>query len=488
MAGPRQLVVRFATDLKNFVTERVSRGLEDVGEDAREASDRLERMGDSAEQAARELDNSFDRIRRASRSTGDDLRRVEDDAREGFDGVREEASQTGRETAASFDGTFESIGDGFQELAANAGASFGPVGLAVGVVAAGALGTFAMKAEAAKEEAASLGDAMQSVNSGASSMGEAVYEFLDALDVKRFQAWADAAEQAGVSVETYVEATLGSVEAQQAVTAGMADQERQGNSLSNWLRDFQSEIHARNQADADTMKNIPLLGAAQQWWTDLLGSGADVTAEYAEQERQKNEQLEAGRVAAEQSAEATDALKNVTSEAAESVSESYKDAEGNVVYSLDQIGAALDAQTEAARNYASNVASALQRGVSQEAVSYLMELPDGGRRAFQELNGATADQIAKLNGQVDNFHLAEDITEDIRNQKGPTAAAAGENVRAAEGVINNANLNANIRVTSSGAADVAATLARLTGDRTVRITASLVGGAAQYLQGSRRLS
>ncbi|MPT14039.1 MAG: hypothetical protein E2601_03895 [Microbacterium sp.] len=110
--------------------EGVGDELKDVGRDGERSLDGIE---DALKDMKRQSDRTFDDI-------GDAGARGFAKAEEGVKGLKDEAMQSARETAASFDGSFESIAELGQEVAANAFADFGPAGAAAGLAVAAAAG------------------------------------------------------------------------------------------------------------------------------------------------------------------------------------------------------------------------------------------------------------------------------------------------------------------------------------------------------------
>lgn len=124
----------------------LSDALDDVVQVGGDAGDEL---GDGMRDAARDVRVSGSRIEQVMRDVADTSRREADrgsdavkrEYGEGFDELRDEAKQSGREAAASFSGGLEDVGDFAQETIANGLSGFGPIGLAAGIGLAAAVGT-----------------------------------------------------------------------------------------------------------------------------------------------------------------------------------------------------------------------------------------------------------------------------------------------------------------------------------------------------------
>jgi hypothetical protein len=192
--------------------DQLERGLED----AQDATERLKR---ETKQTADAIDREFrDSYRKVSTTSKDSL----GDATRATEDLRDEASQTGREMAASFKEPADAL-DAVQELAANALTGLGPAGVIAGTGAAVGIGLAISALETGQEAADKLKEKLGSmyqdaVTEGRKYLDEAqiiagVQDILFNPDQKTIyeQATKDA-ETLGVSVNDVLRAQAGDQE------------------------------------------------------------------------------------------------------------------------------------------------------------------------------------------------------------------------------------------------------------------------------------
>lgn len=136
-AGKSDDDIKDALRTMGLSAKQAERAVEGIGDEFRDA-------GRDGERALDGIEDSLKDVQRRSKDTFDDIgdssARGFEKAEEGVKGLKDEAMQSARETAASFDGSFESIAELGQEVAANAFADFGPAGAAAGLAVAAAAG------------------------------------------------------------------------------------------------------------------------------------------------------------------------------------------------------------------------------------------------------------------------------------------------------------------------------------------------------------
>jgi hypothetical protein len=142
MASDNGIDVKISADTRDFednvkdaaeALEKIADNLDDVGTGSKDV-DKVEKSISDLNKTAMQADDKL------GRTFGKNFRKNTGDAKGGLTELKDEASQTARETAASFDGTATSIVDMFQEVAANAFRGFGPAGAAAGLAAAAGIG------------------------------------------------------------------------------------------------------------------------------------------------------------------------------------------------------------------------------------------------------------------------------------------------------------------------------------------------------------
>jgi chromosome segregation ATPase len=205
-----------------------------------------------------------------------------DEANEGMDDLRGEASSTSAEVAASFDGSIESIAGGFQELAANAFAGFGPAGQLAGLAAAAGIGLVISGLQKSADEA---NEAKQAVIDLAAEIRDAggrveevdwttkFQEFGDTVvDTKSwFELWqdssvtaleraADVAEDTGLSFEDVFKGMAGDVpsatRALDDLNAKIAAQEKVVAKLTPVTDEYQTARIEANAAEYDALRAL----------------------------------------------------------------------------------------------------------------------------------------------------------------------------------------------------------------------------------------
>jgi hypothetical protein len=149
--------------------DQLERGLED----AQDATERLKR---ETKQTADAIDREFrDSYRKVSSTSKDSL----GDAKRATQDLSDEASETGREMAASFKEPADAL-DAMQELAANALVGLGPAGVIAGGAAALGIGVVTEVLQTQQEEADKLKEAMAGAYQEAVSEGR---KYLDEAQI-----------------------------------------------------------------------------------------------------------------------------------------------------------------------------------------------------------------------------------------------------------------------------------------------------------------
>lgn len=285
--------IKFLANLVSFLrgTRDMASHLDEVGDALTDVADRAQSAGDDAG------DGLADGIRPARRSVDDllgDFKRLEREARDsgkgagdgirrgvgdGLDGLKDEASQSARETAASFSGEFSDVGEFAQETIANGLAGLGPIGLAAGIGVAAAFGTGMANMEAETERAEQrVSDMYQAMlEAGSRYMTESALQSASQALADDAAQWAlalERQEESGVEVSTILRAMVGDLDAaaivrEQLRTKAEAEKEaiRQG---------ADSE-----QVKADRIDAVNVKLAASTEWLDQIISDTDSAARKA---------------------------------------------------------------------------------------------------------------------------------------------------------------------------------------------------------------
>ena len=194
-----------AINILSNVREAV-RGVDNVADALEDAEGRMRDLTKEGDTASDRMEADFRKTAQAADAASDKARSVwrqffrglggdSDDATQkvkgGFDEVKSEASQSGREAAASFSGGFDDIGDFIQETIANGLGGFGPAGAAAGIAIAAVIGTVMANAQQAQEKleeargkAAELASTMYE-NGGQIPLTDRVEELLGLLSSER---------------------------------------------------------------------------------------------------------------------------------------------------------------------------------------------------------------------------------------------------------------------------------------------------------------
>lgn len=152
-------------DISRDLSKVSGQPFDEVRREVKQADAAIDEMGDEANEARKALD----KIGTAAKDAGDDAKKGMNKASEGVSEFKDEATQSGREAAASFGGGFEDVIDFAQETLANALSGFGPVGAAAGIALAAALGTALAAAQAAQEK-------LQAARERATELASVLYE------------------------------------------------------------------------------------------------------------------------------------------------------------------------------------------------------------------------------------------------------------------------------------------------------------------------
>lgn len=139
--------------------DKASKSGDKVGEGLEEGMRKAQRETKDARDDLDTLQNTIKDVNKAAKNfgvdgakdIGDGVRRGTDDAKEGFNELKDESKSSGREAAASFSGEFSDVGDLIQELAANVFSGFGPAGVIAGIAAAAGIGLVIAQFEKAGE-------------------------------------------------------------------------------------------------------------------------------------------------------------------------------------------------------------------------------------------------------------------------------------------------------------------------------------------------
>lgn len=177
MAAPISIgIAADANDFARGIKSGVIKPLEDVKEvydDIKDASDdaargeKLERTLKDQQGETKQLAGDYEKLaaeikgvgKAGKSSIGDDLTDGTDRAKEGVEGLKDEAQSTGREMAASFQGPEDALG-AIQELAANALSGLGPAGVAAGIAGAIGIGVITSEITKQQEKAEEVKDAL----------------------------------------------------------------------------------------------------------------------------------------------------------------------------------------------------------------------------------------------------------------------------------------------------------------------------------------
>ncbi len=388
--------------------------LDDLGDQAKAGGGKLDDLGDQAKSTASRVDDAFDAIARSSRSNLDKTREQLDKTSDGLDEFKDEASQSGREAAASFSGGFDDITDLVQETAANAFAGFGPVGAAAGIAAAAGIGFLVNAAQEAKERIKELAAGLlelrldPSMDTAGGRIKQVLDQFKDDGNLTRFR---DAAEQAGVKWADFVlamtgdRAALDRVNAQIDATTGrysalqdvLLTSGRAGTDLENALIDQGVALDdADRAASAYTDPTLSQLitrqdeaaqaaedhAAAVSSLGDAIDGFADPATTYSEllATKQENERASA----------------QATADATSSQSDSWADYARDVDISVSEYLTALAKQVTAQEDWADNLDTLARRGVQDGVLEQLAKLGPEGAPLVAKLTTASDAELAKL--------------------------------------------------------------------------------------------
>lgn len=133
-----------------------AKDLDEIGDGAKDQAREVERQGEkiedsldeiakgadtSAEKSQKSFSDAWRQMRADAEKAARDIEAETDDVGENaFDGLKEEAGDSARESAASFTGEFDEVGDFIQEVMANAFQTAGPLGMGAGLAMAAMFG------------------------------------------------------------------------------------------------------------------------------------------------------------------------------------------------------------------------------------------------------------------------------------------------------------------------------------------------------------
>lgn len=434
----------------------VSRALDDVSRDADDAGDKIEdaltdaakESSDAAADLERKYKDALDAAGNAAKGAGDEIgtgvRAGTDKAGEGLDEFKDEANSTARESAASFTGSFDDVADVLQEVAANAFAGFGPAGAAAGIAAAAGIGMLISSLQESADEVNENKDRIVELAAEISEAGGRLDEIdfagkmrewgLEIVDARSwFEPWqADAitrfedierkARAAGVSVrDTFrgmsgsdpeaaarvieeidgrlerlndelragMEANQGYYGAQKAVSdeyaraAGplqaLRDELAENAGLTEEAIDLQRRL---DEALSDTAGATAELQQAQTNMGESLAEFVDPLDAYTELLAEKEE---AERTAAQATADAT-----------ADQTDSWEDYADDVSVAVDDYLGELERQVQAQEEWAGNLATLAERGVSEGVLSELAKMGPEGAPLVAALTTASDKELARM--------------------------------------------------------------------------------------------
>lgn len=234
----RDLKFSILSDVSQLNTDVAARGLDKLGDAAKDAGRNLDRLeddakglnltglGDDARDAARDVDDAFDTIARASRRSSKAIDDDTDNMKRSLRDVGDEARSSATEAFSSFDGSLDSFADGFSEVAAEAGDLFGPAGLAIGgALAVGAnifYEGYKEKQEQLKELLSDFTDEMIENNGRVSE--EFINTKIAALGVDKLREYDQVAKEAAISTADFIRAVSGDPAAIERVTEQLSSQ------------------------------------------------------------------------------------------------------------------------------------------------------------------------------------------------------------------------------------------------------------------------
>lgn len=257
--------------------DTAARAARDLGQAGDRAGDQVADGMRDGVRSTRDLTQAFDRLEaeaaRASKGAGDGLRRGVGD---GLDGIKEEASQSARETAASFRGEMTDLGQVVQDTLANGMVGLGPIGLAAGLGVAAAFGTGMANMEADTERAEQrVSDMYQAMlEAGNRYRTEEQLQSATKALADNADQWALALERqaaSGVEIGTVLRAMVGDADAVAIVRQGL-------------VRSAEAEVEAikagadSEQIKADRIDAVNTKLAASTEWLDQIIGDTDTAA------------------------------------------------------------------------------------------------------------------------------------------------------------------------------------------------------------------
>ena len=475
----RDLTIALIAKADQFDLKEPAQDLEKMGEAAEDAAKGLEKLDDSArdigkvgdaakdagrdveagmekaekavksvasDETRRELDTFFDRVGKSAKQAGREVDDGMDHAKKGMDNLKDEASQSGREAAASFSGSFEDVGDFIQETLANGFAGMGKLGLGAGLAAAAGLGVLLTKINESRERVQQLAKDLIELrlNPDVDTDFEKIQEFLNSLkdagDLNRFR---DAARKAGVDWMTWVRAmALGGdelLEMEDRLTGlndsgggfqrTMTDLGRSTNDLRQRTRE---QIAALEDADDGVNAYKDGLGGLRDTTDDAARSSedfADVQRRLAEEAAVTAEQVSATETALARVGQAADDMAGAIQEKAEKVAEStadekdtWADYADTVKLSAQDIIDVLIAQAKAQEDFQKNLSVVAERQ-SADFLKWVEEQPPQVAAAY--VAGTAKQRDAIFNAWKRNVGASqgEGIVAGLEGKSGDLRAA-----------------------------------------------------------------
>lgn len=410
----------------------VERGIDQMSAGADRAERALKDLAGESDDTRRKLGAFFDRVGREAKEAGRDVDEGMDRARKGLDTFKDEANQSGRETAASFGGGFEDVVDFVQETAANAFADMGKVGAGAGIAIAAGLGFAVSKVVEFNEKMSELRQLFfdlgkENATPGLTSLQANLKKITDEISPDDVKDIGDALKQTGVNAESFFKALAQDPKALAqtrreleglipAINAPWDQTANEAQHLLNILGNY--EDAARDGAEGSGL----LKGVLSD-----TGVAAAEAAAQAESATTKVDALgESMKTAAdvkhvENLAGIAEGLRGVA-DASDEISEAVGK-EGQV--SIGTLTKLLNEQTEAAKKHQANVAQALRDG-GEEFASWVAQQGPEVSRAYAK--GSSAEKAALRKAFQSNVGQAmgQGVSAGLLETKGSVSDSAGQ--------------------------------------------------------------
>lgn len=259
-------------------TREVAKGAKDAEKALENLEDAVSDAGKGGSKDLKTLERELKDVQDAGEKAG---KGISDGVGKGFDEVKSEASQSGREAAASFSGEWSDVGDFVQETVANGLSGFGPLGAAAGIAAAAGIGALTATILDQQEQADKLKERLSSAYQEAAEEGrnyldtaQLIAEASDLMfNTDRAAEWKQVqadAKQLGLDVYDVI-----------AANAGAQDKQREVQERINALVDDHNEKLKNNELTYEEMES-DVFGLSDRW-RDVIG--------LTEEEQQKARQL-----------------------------------------------------------------------------------------------------------------------------------------------------------------------------------------------------